>query len=219
MKFLKIIFSILILIISVLISLGSYIYLKLNKGFYEGYLDSKINLEFTDVICFYKNTGIFELINISNEGHKIKSLNFSKESLENIWRFVTLLNKLRKGIQPCTINMNDRLIKNTEHSNTIYLNQFKKFGKKILEFIPLGDKVNKGIASIELALQFKFLIDEIDKLNNFELFEVILLYKRYEEISTSIGRLTKSLEELFNIEDLKLIESLVTILSDIKEEN
>lgn len=219
MKYIKILLSILILIVSILISLGSMFLFKLNKGFYEGYLNSEVNLNISDIICFYSNTGILELIKISKEGHKIKSLNFSKESLENTWKFVSSLNKLRKGIQHCISNIEYTLNEKREDTKVV-LDQLKKYGKKLLEFIPLGDHVNKGIASIELALQFKYLIGEIDKLNNFDsLSDIIILYSEYKNISKSIGKLTKLLEDFFKIEDLKLIESIISILSNMNEDD
>lgn len=194
------------------ISYFGYVSYRINKGFFQGYSNTELDIDIADYICFYYRIGFSDVIKVGKEAHNVKSLNFGRDSVENAWELIKSLNSIKKRIQPCLSGL--RKAKADEATN---LDLFKKIGKKFLEFIPFADQVKKGVASIELALEFKNLVDLINKFRLSSFDSLLNIHETAEILATTIGRLTFTMEELLNIEDFKIIESIIDILSQNKD--
>ncbi len=201
-------FTLLISVSILFISYFGLITYKINKGFFQGYANTELDIDIADYICFYYRIGIYDVIKVGKEAHNVKSLNFGRDSVENAWELIKSLNSIKKRIQPCLSGL--RKAKEDEATN---LDLFKKIGKKFLEFIPFADQIKKGVASIELALEFKNLVDLINKFRLSSFDSILSIHETSEVLATAIGRLTFTMEELLNIEDFKIIESIIDILS------
>lgn len=198
------------LFISINILLLSYIALVLiniSKGFYQGYAGYEVKLDISDFVCFYYRAGFTDIIKIGREANKIKSLNFSANSLDYAVNLVHTLNTVKNRIDPCLNN-----IRNEKINNKSKLNTLKKIGNKFLEIIPFGSKIKAGIASIEMAMQFKELVYLIDKFKVKNLLYFWRMHENSEIIALSVGRLCYTLDGLFDNDDLKIIKELLNII-------
>ena len=157
--------------IGIMISYLIFLLIKINKGFYEGYFRTELNLNIIDYSCFYYNISYSDIIKVANEAQFIKYYNFNKETVNDAWELLKLLNRIKKQLNFCLIRISKMEKKEKDvYDNT--LSMMKKIGDKLIEFVPLGEQIKKGYASIELALEFKSMILQINEFNNFSIFKV-----------------------------------------------
>ena len=187
-----------------------YITVIINKGFFQGYSNTELDIDFADYVCFYYRIGLFDVIKVGREAHEIKNLNFNGDSVQNAWELLKSLNSIQSRIRPCLAGLS-KLDKDEESKFEL----LKKIGKKFFEFIPFADQIQKGIVTVELALQFKNMVNLIESFYLSDFSSILTIHENVETLSTAIGRMTSTMEELFKIEDLKIVKSIIDELSKI----
>lgn len=186
----------------IVIAFGYWAYL-INRaaiGFYSGYHGAVVEPKIKDYVCFAINMGYLDLWSVLKGANGVQVLNFSEDSVQDAWDMIKGLNSLSKKLKPC--------LENVHQKEADGIDKLKEVGMKILDLVPFGDTLKKGKATIELALKYKELVEAVLKLRN-----LTSLHVEIEETAKAIGTLVSTLEAFISIEDFKVIESVISLLS------
>ena len=179
---------------------------NINKGFFQGYAGTEVEIDLADAFCFYYRAGIVDIIKVGKEANYIKSSNFNYDSFENVVNLIQTLNSIKKRVNPCLQNIKKV---NKEDSKYEY---FKKVGLKFLEIVPFGSKLKAGFLSIDMALQFKELVNLLDAFRLYNFMHFWKIHENSEIVATAVGRLCYTLDGLFDNEDIKIVKELLNLI-------